>query len=90
MKMNTNENQASETIEAPANVTKKQPLYFARGDDAMRNGSFYRNDGKSFSWYMNGDYLGTKPVAEWPLLLTKEYRVYTKQEAKSLLPKCCR
>lgn len=63
-------------------------VYFARSDDAMRNGSYYRKQferSPSAVWYMNGDYLGQVELVGDP----PDHQRYTREQAKKLLPKVC-
>lgn len=66
----------------------KTAVYYSRSEDAMRNGSYYR---KQFErspqavQYMNGDYMGPVEL----LAIPEGFKTFTRDQAKTLLPKCC-
>lgn len=77
------------TAQKPKRKSKsKAPTYYARGDWAMRNGSFYKHS-EYYGWsiYMNGDYMNDY----FPNLAGlpddgEIYCAYTRKQAKELLP----
>jgi len=66
------------------------PRYFALHEAGLRNGSFFvmRRQGHC-AQYINGDFMGN--IGELPKLYAKQpLKEFPREEARKLLPDCCR
>ncbi len=66
--------------------------YLARDTDSLRNGTFYKVCQYGVSRYINGDYLGLFPKGTPVLTVDGDGAplfVYTRAQAKRILPACC-